>query len=48
MIINDEDVEDKITYCQEGGGEGQGAGSKNLKKKKLFYDQRLSEIILAM
>ena len=23
------------TYCQEGGGDGQGAGSKNLKKEKL-------------
>lgn len=25
----------KRTYCQEGGGDGQGAGSKNLKKEKL-------------
>ena len=24
----------KSTHCQEGGGEGQGAGSKNLKKEK--------------
>ena len=34
---NDDQDNDERTHCQEGGGEGQGAGSKNLEKVK--FDQ---------
>ena len=44
---DDDEFVDERTHCQEGGGEGQGAGSKNLKKEKFdpFFKMWWSEEI---